>query len=114
MEFKDRAFSDAEIDEVLEKHGIKEKLETEPVNPSHYCDQDFDTANLMESLFLQLAQNAFKECFTEEQKATLKQALWVAFAQKHLIRLGKKDGVSIELQKAENYLHKSRTGDWIK
>ena len=31
----------------------------------------------------------------------------------HLGRLGLKDVVNLELKKAENYLHKARTGEWL-
>ena len=42
-----------------------------------------------------------------------KKALWTAFAVKRLGRLGLKDRVDLELKKAENYLHKARTGEWL-
>ena len=47
---------------------------------------------------------------------TVKQAMNASYAMKHLNRLGTKDGNDLndELLKAENYLHRSRTGEWIK
>ena len=44
------------------------------------------------------------------------QAYAVGNAVKCLLGLGRKDGdgVDVELYKAENYLHRARTGRWIK
>ena len=41
------------------------------------------------------------------------QVFAVGNALKYLLRLGKKDGVASELFKAENYLHRARTGRWL-
>jgi len=39
---------------------------------------------------------------------------WILCALKHILRLGKKDDIVAELQKAENYIHRARTGEWFK
>ena len=44
---------------------------------------------------------------------TPNQSFAVGNALKYLLRLGKKDEVASELFKAENYLHRARTGKWI-
>ena len=110
----DRAFSDKEIGEVLEKHSAKqEKEETQPINPSHYHSQSFDTAVVMEELFLQTAKIAFPDMNKNQVKILLK-GFWTGFAQKYLIRLGQKDDIDIELKKAQNYLHRAETGKWMR
>ena len=37
----------------------------------------------------------------------------IAMALKYLVRCGKKDGSEKELDKAINYLHRAKTGEWI-
>ena len=44
---------------------------------------------------------------------TPSQAYAVGNALKYLLRLGRKDGVDGELYKAENYIHRARTGRWL-
>lgn len=41
------------------------------------------------------------------------QVFAVGNALKYLLRLGRKDEVDKELFKAENYLHRARTGRWL-
>lgn len=49
----------------------------------------------------------------QSDSLTPSQAWCAGNALKYLLRLGKKDGVESELYKAENYLHRARTGKWI-
>lgn len=83
---------------------ILETIEENPagIKPSHY-DIGIDVAQVQELV----AQNVLN--------ATLdsKKALWVASALKHLLRIGLKDEVDLELKKAEDYLHRARTGHFI-
>ena len=72
---------------------------------SHYKkDRIVETYLLME----QVAANIFT------QTSDIKKALWAAIAMKHLDRVGTKGNVDKELLKAENYIHRARTGDWLK
>ena len=41
------------------------------------------------------------------------QVFAVGNALKYLLRLGRKDDVADELFKAENYIHRARTGRWL-
>ena len=41
------------------------------------------------------------------------QSFAVGNALKYLLRLGKKDSIESDLLKAENYLHRARTGEWL-
>jgi len=45
----------------------------------------------------------------------IRKAMNASYAQKHIKRAGTKDIASIdsELHKAENYLHRARTGRWL-
>ena len=80
-----------------------EKPEVPNFRPDHYTSLPFKLDEVQETI----AENCFKA--TND----FKKALWVSFALKHLGRLGLKDDVTLELKKAENYLHKARTGEWL-
>lgn len=53
------------------------------------------------------------ESVIKGEHLTPSQAWCAGNALKYLLRLGKKDAVSNELFKAENYIHRARTGEWI-
>ena len=46
--------------------------------------------------------------------AAVLRNLSIAMALKYLLRCGSKDAPEEELRKAENYLHRARTGEWPK
>lgn len=57
---------------------------------------------------------AIIEAFMEmDSQLTPAQKYLCATALKYLLRVGRKDSVEIDLQKAENYIHRARTGKWI-
>lgn len=57
---------------------------------------------------------AILENFMEmDSKLTPTQKFLCASALKYILRVGRKDSVEIDLQKAENYIHRARTGKWI-
>jgi len=57
---------------------------------------------------------AIIEAFMEmDSQLTPAQKYLCATALKYLLRVGRKDSVEIDLQKAENYIHRARTGNWI-
>ena len=80
-----------------------EKPEVLNFRPDHYTSLPFKLDEVQETI----AENCFRAT------GDFKKALWTAFAVKHLGRLGLKDRVDLELKKAENYLHKARTGEWL-
>lgn len=80
--------------------------EPDTFKPSYYHDQPFDSAKVQETVFLNIVGDGSKEA--------LLCAMWTSFAVKHLLRCGRKDGVYTELKKAENYIHRARTGEWLK
>ena len=80
-----------------------EKLEVLNFRPDHYTSLPFKLDEVQETI----AENCFRAT------GDFKKALWVSFALKHLGRLGLKDNADLELKKAENYLHKARTGEWL-
>lgn len=49
-----------------------------------------------------------------EYHPVARRNLHVAQALKYLLRLGAKDAADSELGKAENYIHRARTGGWPK
>lgn len=54
------------------------------------------------------------EAFMEmDSKMTPTQKMLCVFAMKYLLRAGRKDSVDIDLQKAENYIHRARKGEWL-
>lgn len=55
----------------------------------------------------------FAELFDQSSLSAV-QKTWLLLAIKHLTRLGKKNEIDSELSKTENYLHRSRTGKWIR
>lgn len=98
--------------EVLEDLGVRaigipvqESLSTKP---NHYHSQSFDSAIVQETIFINIASS--EEKFNTS--AAIK-AHWVSFAVEYLLRAGLKDDIDCELKKAENYLHRARTGEWI-
>lgn len=82
---------------------MTEKQEVPNFRPDHYTSLPFKLDEVQETI----AENCFKAT------GDFKKALWVSFALKHLGRLGLKDDADLELKKAENYLHKARTGEWL-
>lgn len=48
----------------------------------------------------------------QEYHQVARRNLNVAQALKYLLRLGAKDTADSELRKAENYIHRARTGGW--
>lgn len=57
---------------------------------------------------------AIIEAFMEmTSQLTPAQKYLCATALKYILRVGRKDSVEIDLQKAENYIHRARTGKWI-
>ena len=53
------------------------------------------------------------EAVINNDNLTPDQAFAVGNALKYLLRLGKKDDVADELYKAEDYIHRARTGRWL-
>lgn len=95
-----------DADDVRAFFGIQTKAEETNMRPSHYTDAPFDVTQVQEYVFI----NAI-EALPDDRKAA---AGWVLMAMKHLLRAGKKDDIFLELQKAENYLHRARTKQWLK
>lgn len=85
--------------------GHTEFQEQDTFKPSHYHSQPFNSSIVQETIFLNMLK--------DEKRETHKRAMWTSYAVKHLLRCGLKDDIDIELKKAENYLHKARTGEWL-
>ena len=75
--------------------------------PEHYKNNSEVTETIV--LMENVAVNVFQDC------GDIKKAMNASYAMKHLNRLGTKKGTDMddELHKAENYLHRARTGEWI-
>jgi hypothetical protein len=96
----------------FELMSAEEKLDTQP---SHYHSQPFKSDVVQETIFENVRNGEiYAEISSEDETRAAVKAMWVSFAVKHLLRAGLKDDVNCELLKAENYLHKARTGQWIK
>lgn len=89
-----------------------EKPEVIDFKPSHYTSLPFS----VDSVQIETAYNNFKylknKCIDE--KEAFEKSVWLTYALKHLCRIGLKDDALLEMKKAENYLHKARTGEWLK
>jgi hypothetical protein len=84
----------------------KEINEPDTFKPNHYHSQPFNSSLVQETIFLNMA--------TDPSPVVMLRAMWTSYAVKHLLRCGLKDDINTELKKAENYLHKARTREWLK
>lgn len=82
------------------------------VAPNHYTEQKFDTALVMEEIFLQVLNSDDDSLGGEREKKVA--AKWISFALKHIIRSGKKDTIKSNLIKAREYLKKALYGYFTK
>lgn len=71
------------------------------VNPEHYKGTKVETIDILEMFISQEAS------ISPVQKYNLAQAL------KYIFRAGRKNDALEDLQKAENYLHRALTGEWL-
>lgn len=94
-------------------------METDKFKPNHYHSQPFNSSLVQETIFTNILGSYVGDIPDGAEQIKLAynkeaiKAMWVSFAAKHLLRAGLKDDVDIELKKAENYLHKARTGEWL-
>lgn len=77
----------------------------------NYCDPKHYKADKVESIEIleEIVANP-------ERHLTPQQRYSIAQAVKYLLRCGLKGGVcmvEVDLQKAENYVHRAMTGEWI-
>ncbi len=71
----------------------------------HYKGKSYEPVEVMEDMLL--------NGIPEEYKETILQNFRSAMAFKYQSRLNLKDDPKKELKKAENWLHRARTGEWI-
>lgn len=87
----------------------KKNVEKIEARPDRYHTDGMIVCDIQENVYFNIVKgaslNAAKKLFIS--------AIWVTYALKHLLRLGNKDDIYVELFKAENYLRKARTGSWI-
>ena len=69
----------------------------------HYTSSNIETIDIIEDFIASI----------EKRDITKKQAYNITQALKYLLRCGLKDDSSKDLFKAENYIHRARTGEWI-
>lgn len=77
----------------------------EKCDPSHYKSGKVETIEILEEVVS-----------NPERRLTAVQRFNVAQALRYLLRCGLKGGVclvEVDLQKAENYIHRALTGEWI-
>jgi hypothetical protein len=86
-------------DDIINK---SQSNETMAAKPSHYHQGKFAAHEVEEQVFLNIARTG-----------NLLAAKWASMGLKHLLRAGLKDDLMCELKKAENYLHRARTGEWL-
>lgn len=98
-----------------EKSAEPSSKETGSMRPSHYHNAPFDvlqTQAYVSKNFRQAA--ARKEDHNYLDETDFESRVWcIGAALKHLLRLGLKDDIDVELSKAENYIHKARAGKWL-
>ena len=90
--------------------------ETMDARPSHYHDQPYDVAAIQEAVLKNIGswvKPGDVGYVDAMMNSNAIKAMWVSFAVKHILRAGLKDDVDCELKKAENYLHRARTGEWL-
>ena len=71
-------------------------------DPEHYKAGNIETIDVLED-FVSI----------DDRKLTSRQKYDVSQALKYLLRVGLKGPAEVDLQKAENYIHRALTGEWI-
>ena len=81
--------------------GARKTSMQDACDPDHYKGMGVEVIDILEDFV--------------SQPSTLsqKQRLCVAQALRYLLRAGRKGIADIDLQKAENYIHRALTGKWI-
>ncbi len=92
-----------------EVESMKQTEERIEARPNRYHEEGLIVCDIQERVYF----NIINGKLFSAAKHLYKVALWVTYALKHLLRLGNKDDIYVELFKAENYLRKARTGSWI-
>lgn len=83
--------------------GIASRAESKPqCDPEHYKSGGIETIDVIEDFVS-----------VENRKLTPRQKYDVSQALKYLLRVGLKGPSEVDLQKAENYIHRALTGEWI-
>lgn len=83
--------------------GIASRAESKSqCDPEHYKAGSIETIDVLED-FVSI----------ENRKLTPRQKYDVSQALKYLLRVGLKGPSEVDLQKAENYIHRALTGEWI-
>lgn len=90
---------------------MQPQTETLATKPSHYHPgiTFTETAQIQEYVNNNILNSGQYDADTRNRIA-----LWAGMALKHLLRLGLKDDMIIEINKSENYCHRAQFGDWIK
>jgi hypothetical protein len=78
------------------------QIVTPQCDPEHYKAGNIETIDVLED-FVSI----------ENRKLTPRQKYDVSQALKYLLRVGLKGSSEVDLQKAENYIHRALTGEWI-
>ncbi len=91
---------------------FNEKPEVTDFKPSHYTSLPFS----VDAVQIETAYNNFLYLKNKgvSEKEAFEKSVWLTYALKHLCRIGLKDDSLLEMKKAENYLRKARTGEWLK
>ena len=77
-------------------------MEMRQCDPEHYKAGNIETIDVLED-FVSI----------ENRKLTPRQKYDVSQALKYLLRVGLKGPAEVDLQKAENYIHRALMGEWI-
>ena len=87
-----------------------EGKETMSTMPSHYHPGMVftETAQIQEYV-----NNNILKSGQYDEETRNRIALWAGMALKHLLRLGLKDDMLVEIRKSENYCHRAIKGEWI-
>jgi hypothetical protein len=85
--------------------------ETLATKPSHYHPRVTFTEK---AEIIEYVHNNILNSGQYDSKTRNRIALWAGMALKHLLRLGLKDDMIVEINKCENYCHRAQFGDWVK
>lgn len=86
----------------MAKVACRKQGEIHQCDPEHYKAGNIETIDVLED-FVSI----------ENRKLTPQQKYCVSQALKYLLRVGLKGPSVVDLQKAENYIHRALTGEWI-
>jgi hypothetical protein len=92
---------------------MEDSRETLDSKPSHYHNAPCDVLELQGYVMHNFWHYIVDNDKIGQNKEWVQRLWCIGSMMKHVMRLGLKDDVDIELKKIENYAHRARTGSWM-